>query len=615
MTNQRNNSSQLARPPEVVQKTALIVLGMHRSGTSAFTRLISLLGADLPGNLINPVPENNQKGFWESLDILDLNDDLLRALDSSWDDWRQLDTGRLSIPLAAELKSRAIGILLGNFANSALFVLKDPRFCRFLPFWLDAIDRFGAKPVCILTVRNPIEVAASLYKRDGFSPEKSYLLWLRHNLEAELSSRSLRRRVLLFENLIEDWHSAVDKIYSIPKVAWPILSKNTEAAISNFLDKSQYHHRSNIVELNHNPDISPLIQKAYCTLTVLSENPESESALASLDEIREQFNGSTKLFGSVLWQEKVAAELSNRQREEAEHLRQSLEDRYELLLDAQNGIAVEVASLRGELSEKSIESESLQKKLTAESESLRQMKLREGQTLRKVMEAVRERDALAYALDAIHTRSWKLYFLPPIRWHYNQTVRKITKYGLFDGPWYLARNPDVAQAGVNPLAHYIASGASEGRAPHPPLQQRLVPRTKPRCGTSRRKPPHSLHRFRSIGRTGATPPLRQRLVPRTIPRRGTDRRKSPRTLHRFRRIGRTGATPPLRQRLVPRTIPRRGTDRRKPPRTLHRFRRIGRTGATPPLRQRLVPRTIPRRGTGRHKPPRTLHRFRSICNE
>ena len=38
---------------------------------------------------------------------------------------------------------------------------------------------------------------------------------------------------------------------------------------------------------------------------------------------------------------------------------------------------------------------------------------------------------------------------------------------LFDSDWYLPANPDVAAAGLNPLVHYVRRGAAEGRAPHP----------------------------------------------------------------------------------------------------------------------------------------------------
>lgn len=39
--------------------------------------------------------------------------------------------------------------------------------------------------------------------------------------------------------------------------------------------------------------------------------------------------------------------------------------------------------------------------------------------------------------------------------------------GLFDKDWYLAKNPDVAQAGVNPWLHYVRYGGFEGRDPGP----------------------------------------------------------------------------------------------------------------------------------------------------
>jgi hypothetical protein len=45
--------------------------------------------------------------------------------------------------------------------------------------------------------------------------------------------------------------------------------------------------------------------------------------------------------------------------------------------------------------------------------------------------------------------------------------REIEKSGLFSAAWYLARYPDVARAGIDPLLHYIQYGAAEGRDPSP----------------------------------------------------------------------------------------------------------------------------------------------------
>ena len=58
-------------------RQAILVAGMHRSGTSALTRVLSLLGADLPENLAPALPDNNETGFWESVDLMKLHDKML----------------------------------------------------------------------------------------------------------------------------------------------------------------------------------------------------------------------------------------------------------------------------------------------------------------------------------------------------------------------------------------------------------------------------------------------------------------------------------------------------------------------------------------------------------
>ena len=45
--------------------------------------------------------------------------------------------------------------------------------------------------------------------------------------------------------------------------------------------------------------------------------------------------------------------------------------------------------------------------------------------------------------------------------------RACVESGLFDSDWYLAQYPDVADAGIDPLDHFISTGATEGRDPNP----------------------------------------------------------------------------------------------------------------------------------------------------
>src|SRR6185312_12242151 len=68
---------------------AILVLGMHRSGTSAVTRVLNLLGADLGSRLVAPAADN-PAGFWEHADAVKINDDLLQALGRTWYDMRDM---------------------------------------------------------------------------------------------------------------------------------------------------------------------------------------------------------------------------------------------------------------------------------------------------------------------------------------------------------------------------------------------------------------------------------------------------------------------------------------------------------------------------------------------
>ena len=76
------------------------VLGMHRSGTSALTRSLLTLGVDLGGHLMEPMPEINAKGFWEDMDIYQLDEEMLRAVDT------HRRVGVLSRPIRASMRDR-----------------------------------------------------------------------------------------------------------------------------------------------------------------------------------------------------------------------------------------------------------------------------------------------------------------------------------------------------------------------------------------------------------------------------------------------------------------------------------------------------------------------------
>ena len=111
-----------------VRRRAILVLGMHRSGTSALTRLLALCGADLPQRLMEP-NFANPKGYWEPADIVDLHDEMLAAAGSSWNDVAGFPLGWLDTPEGQSFRSRLRSSFQDAFDDAPLALLKDPRIC------------------------------------------------------------------------------------------------------------------------------------------------------------------------------------------------------------------------------------------------------------------------------------------------------------------------------------------------------------------------------------------------------------------------------------------------------------------------------------------------------
>jgi hypothetical protein len=203
------------------QRRAILVLGMHRSGTSSVAGTLGALGVALPKKTLMGAHECNQRGLFESFALACAHDALLASAGSCWHDWRQLDAAWFRSPTAEMHRQRIKGVLADEFEDEAVIVIKDPRICRFVPFTRSMLEELDFQPVAILPLRNPLEVALSLQRRNGFAVSKSSLLWLRHVLDAEFHSRGMPRCFLPFDGLIADWRPQLQRIAETIGIAWP----------------------------------------------------------------------------------------------------------------------------------------------------------------------------------------------------------------------------------------------------------------------------------------------------------------------------------------------------------------------------------------------------------
>lgn len=148
------------------------IVGMHRSGTSMVAKLLQRAGLNLGEEAdLMPPAEENPEGFYEHLQFVKLNDEVLNVAGAGWDcppaagfnwDDAALDSfraraRRLAIPLEDRLP----------------WGWKDPRTSLTLPFWRSA---FGPLRV-VAVVRNPLEVVTSLHRRNAFSTALGLTLW------------------------------------------------------------------------------------------------------------------------------------------------------------------------------------------------------------------------------------------------------------------------------------------------------------------------------------------------------------------------------------------------------------------------------------------------------
>jgi GT2 family glycosyltransferase len=228
-----------------LEGSSLVVLGMHRSGTSALAGTLRHLGVELGDCLMEASPDN-PRGYWEHRDIVAVNDKLLTELGRAWDDIRPLPASWEKGEATAGAGQQLLAILVRDFAKSRLWGLKDPRLCRLLPLWIPMLDQLQVKPRFLLALRHPRDVAASLAARDGVTAARAGLLWLRHVLDAERATRGHLRIILHYEDLVgpRGWRSLVSRISDKFDLVWPEAGPSVESVIDAYLSPELRHHRA-----------------------------------------------------------------------------------------------------------------------------------------------------------------------------------------------------------------------------------------------------------------------------------------------------------------------------------------------------------------------------------
>lgn len=187
-----------------MERHAVIVLGMHRSGTSVVTELLGRLGLALPKTLM-PASADNPSGYFESLPITRFNKRMLESAGTHWRDYSPVPPAWFADPARESDVAEAISLIKDEMGDAAAFVLKDPCLCRLVPLWRHAFDALSIRFGAVLVVRRPSEVAQSLVARmsnpvagklSGADETKSGLMWMRYLVDSEVHTRDVPRQLV-----------------------------------------------------------------------------------------------------------------------------------------------------------------------------------------------------------------------------------------------------------------------------------------------------------------------------------------------------------------------------------------------------------------------------------
>jgi hypothetical protein len=495
---------------------ALLILGMHRSGTSSIAGAMVRLGGAAPLNLLPPA-DDNPKGFFESSILMTLNDRILAAGGSHWEDWRQFDPARIDAAAASELKGQAKSALAGEFGRARLAVIKDPRMCRLMPFWSSVFREANWSVRPVLQLRSPLEVAMSLNRRDGMPLALGCLLWLRHVLDAEASTRGMPRSVVDWNDFLNDPRRTLGRVSEQLRVVWPQWSDGALAEIDEFVSADMRRQRASDSDLQVHPVVNHLVREAYAAVRELVENPASGTVGRTLENIAERFDSAAAIFGHAMGElergsrqaksaavalraehatqlsaarEEFARQLSEASsqfadtrtefadtRTELADTRTALADTRTELAEARTELAdtrTELADTRAELADTRTELADTRTELADTRTDFADTRTEFADTRTELADAKRKiaraEDMLAYVGHRYGRRGApKLRFRDYLRPR-RKKLKELTAVrdsAFFDREFYLDANPDVRTSGMDAALHYLVCGGHEGRDPSP----------------------------------------------------------------------------------------------------------------------------------------------------
>ena len=293
----------------------IVVLGMHRSGTSAITRGLQVLGVQLGNRLLPAVENDNNKGYWEDTDVNDLNIEMMQEIKIDWDYIAPITSKDVEMLCKKGYKLRAIELLRKKVGDDKIFGLKDPRIAKLLPFWKVVFDQCGFDMSYILALRHPFSVAKSLSKRGFKETDRSYYLWLEYVISSLTHTQNELSIVVDYDRLMQSPKKEIGRVSK--QLNLKLNQSEMQQYLAGFLDNTLRHTVYTIDDLLVNHNIPPLLKEIYTALLDAASDKVEVSNVKFRSQVEKWEEEFIRLSPTLKMAENLTQALEEREKENA----------------------------------------------------------------------------------------------------------------------------------------------------------------------------------------------------------------------------------------------------------------------------------------------------------
>lgn len=221
--------------------TGIVVLGMHRSGTSLTMQLLAAAGAAVGSEeQLTGKGRQNPHGFFERKEVRALCDQLLHSARADW--WKVLafDPAGLA-PKPVKRARLALAKVVNELDQSPLWAIKEPRLSLLYP----ALSPRLGDHVCVIPLRHPVEVALSLRQRNNFPLAVGLALWEAYMRTALAGTDGKRRLLVSHQRLIADPEATIAALLNglAGLGVEPLRTARSAAVVAGSVDPDCYRSR------------------------------------------------------------------------------------------------------------------------------------------------------------------------------------------------------------------------------------------------------------------------------------------------------------------------------------------------------------------------------------